>query len=54
MKLGDMTIKQIAEICMFRDCNLCPFGNYNGNCMLLKYAPMFQDLNMEINTDGKD
>ena len=51
MKLGDITFKQIAEICAFHMCGQCPFCNGDGGCILLEHVPSNQNLNMEINTD---
>lgn len=50
MKLGDMTFKQIAEICAFHRCDQCPFCEDNGDCILLNHVPSFQDLNMMVKT----
>ena len=54
MKLGDMTIKQIAEYCAFHRCDQCQFCDHNGYCMLLNRVPSHQDLNMEVKTDEDD
>lgn len=51
MKLGDMTFKQIAEICTNHKCEQCPFWVDDGGCRLLQHIPPQQDLNMEVNTD---
>lgn len=45
MKLGDMTLKEIAEICdKCEDCKFCPFNAYDAvdGCKLI-----FSDLNKE-------
>lgn len=56
MKLGDMTFKQIAEICANHKCNNCPFYEegfrLSLRCLLLKHVPSHQDLNMEVKTDA--
>ena len=39
MKLGDMTIKQVAEICETNICRECPFCKDHGSCILLDYIP---------------
>lgn len=55
MNLGDMTFKQIAEICTNHKCRTCPFYNKMTfiNCRILQYIPSQQDLNMEVNTDAE-
>ena len=56
MKLGDMTVKQVAEICTGHECNNCPFydsGTFFG-CLLLQHFPSFQNLDMEVNIDAED
>ena len=52
MKLGDMTIKQVARICTSHKCNECPFHNSSAvfGCLLQQF-PLFQNLNMEVNID---
>ena len=50
MKLGDMTFKQIAEICVFPRCNQCPLSKDDEVCILLDQAPSYQDLNMVVKT----
>ena len=60
MKLGDMTFKQIAEICYkHENCDGCPFhyrSHYCGysDCRLKDYDPCSQNLNMEVNTDAEE
>ena len=56
MKLGDMTFKQIAEICKSRQCYQCPFysGEEFSRCCLTYYDPAHQNLNMEVNTDAEN
>lgn len=54
MKLGNMTFKQIAEICETNICRECPFCKDRGSCILLDYIPSIQDLNMEINTNAEN
>lgn len=54
MKLGDMTFKQIAEICAFRRCDQCPFCVDDSGCILLDHVPSNQNLNMEIKNDAED
>lgn len=54
MKLGDMTFKQVAEICETNICRECPFCKDRGKCMLLDYIPSIQDLDIEVNIDAKD
>lgn len=50
MKLGDMTIRQVAEICVFPRCNQCPLSKDDGGCILLDQAPSYQDLSMLVET----
>lgn len=58
MKLGDMTFKQIVEICTNHKCNRtrnrCPFYNEGIiiNCLLLQHCPAFQNLDMEVKADA--
>lgn len=56
MKLGDMTFKQIAEICANHKCINCPFHKkgFNLNCRLLRDVPSHQDLSMKVNTDAEN
>ena len=56
MKLGDMTFNKIAEICTNHECNSCPFYNNSTiiNCLLHKYLPAHQNLDIEVKTDAED
>lgn len=61
MKLGDMTIKQIAEICANRKCAQCPFfrnplykDGFGLCCQLLQHVPSFQDLDMEVEINAEN
>lgn len=54
MKLGDMTVKQLAEMCFLHTCQECPFEKDGSKgCPMLVYPFRF-DLNMEVKTDAED
>jgi len=55
MKLGDMTVRQIAEICgRYKLCSGCQF-NYDGvYCKIKGKLPCDQDLDMEVKTDAEN
>lgn len=52
MKLGDMTFKQIANVCTNHRCTECPFCKDDASCVLLNHTPSFQNLDMEVNIDA--
>lgn len=56
MKLGDMTFKQIAEICANHICSSCPFYNKMTfiNCRMLQYIPSQQDLSVEVEINAEN
>jgi hypothetical protein len=58
MKFGDMTIKQIAEICKGKErCHLCPFYNANAPMMCRfdgKTDPAEWDIGMDVNANTED
>lgn len=52
MRLGDMTLNQIAEMCgAFHYCDQCALGDDDGGCILRKHLPPFQNLDMEVNVN---
>lgn len=60
MKLGDMTFRQIAELCdKYELCIGCPFNYYGSRitdtgCKLKDELPSNQYLDMEVNTDAEN
>lgn len=55
MKLGDITIRQVAKICADHNCDNCQFHYDNaGSCKLLRNIPSQQDLNMEVKVDAEN
>ena len=58
MKLGDMTFKQIAELCeKYDDCPDCPLFDDSSEgltlCMLRNEPPCSQYLDLEVNNNDK-
>ena len=57
MKHGDMTFRQIAEICDRENykCSNCPFyiDGFTLNCSLFMHIPSSQDLDMEVNINAE-
>lgn len=47
MKLGDMTIKQVAKYCESHACYVCQFLTETGKCLFHENAAEKWDLNME-------
>ena len=56
MKLGDMTFKQIAEMCKGKTCYQCQFYDQNAfnKCCLTCTDPADQNLDMEVKTDAEN
>lgn len=54
MKLGDMTLKQIAKICDSHTCITCPFATPTGRCWFRVEAAENWDIDVEVNTDAEN